>query len=78
MNEQSPDRAAALGRAAQLAGASGLTVLDRDFTAGGHRVDLIAADERGTLAVVEVTAVPSGASRAAAAQLNLSRLTPAP
>jgi Holliday junction resolvase-like predicted endonuclease len=74
MNEICPDRAAMLTNAARLVESAGLTVLDRDCQAGGHRLDLVAVTSDGTLVAVEVrTAKPEGV-RADAADLGIERM----
>ena len=74
MNEFSPDRAAVLAKAARLAESSGLTVLDRDCPAGGHRLDLVTVTSDRTLVVIEVTVTEPGAVRAQAATITTLRL----
>ena len=74
MNEISPDRAAVLAKAARLAESSGLTVLDRDCQAGGHRLDLIAVTGDGTLVAVEVRAAEPDGVRASTADIGIARM----
>jgi Holliday junction resolvase-like predicted endonuclease len=74
MNEFFPDRVGVLAKAARLMESGGLTVLDRDCQAGGHRLDLVAVTSGGTLVAVEVrTAEPEGV-RADAANLGIGRM----
>jgi Holliday junction resolvase-like predicted endonuclease len=73
MNEIFPDRADVLAKAARLAGSVGLTVLDRDCEAGGHRLDLVAVAGDGALVAVEVRVVEPDAVRADAADLGFER-----
>jgi Holliday junction resolvase-like predicted endonuclease len=74
MNELFSDRAAMLAKAARLVESGGLTVLDRDCEAGGHRLDLVAVTSGGTLIVVEVTVVAPDGVRAETADIAGERV----
>jgi len=74
MNEIFPDRAAVLAKAARLVESGGLTVIDRDCEAGGHRLDLVTITRDRTLVVIEVTVAEPGAVRADAAHITTERL----
>jgi Holliday junction resolvase-like predicted endonuclease len=74
MNELPPDQAAALGKAARVVESCGLTMLDRDREAGGHRLDLAAVTRDGTLAAVAARAAGPDAVRADAADIPVERM----
>ena len=65
-----------LAKAARLAEPIGLTVLDRDCQAGGHRLNLVAVTCGRTLVVVvvEVTVAAPGAVPADAAKIAFERM----
>jgi Holliday junction resolvase-like predicted endonuclease len=74
MNEFFPDRAAVLAKAARLVESTGLTVLDRDCQAGGHRLDFVAITSDRTVVVVEVTVTEPDAVRIDAASIASERM----
>ena len=74
MNELFSNRATVLAKAVRLVESGGLTVLDHDCEAGGHRLDLVAVTSGGTLVVIEVTVAERDAVRAEAANIAIGRL----
>jgi Holliday junction resolvase-like predicted endonuclease len=74
MNEFFPDRAVVLAQAARLVESGGLTVLDRDCGAVGHRLDLVAFASDRTLVAVEVTVAAPGAAPADAEKITFERM----
>jgi Holliday junction resolvase-like predicted endonuclease len=74
MNEISADRAARLAEAARLVESGGLTVLDRDCEAGGHRLDPVAVTSDRTLVAIEVKTAEPESVRSDAADLGIERM----
>jgi Holliday junction resolvase-like predicted endonuclease len=60
VNDSCAGRAAAIERAANAIEAAKLRVIDRDWSSGGHHLDLVATPGEDILAAVEVRAVAHG------------------
>lgn len=74
MDETCAERAGVLAKAVRLAGTCGLTVLDRDCEAGGHRLDLVAVTSERVLVAVEVVVAGPEGVRAGAAGIGAGRV----
>jgi Holliday junction resolvase-like predicted endonuclease len=70
MNDPSALRADAIERAARVIKAAKLQVLDRDWSSGGHHLDLVTTPGSDILAVLVVRAAKPGGARASLTVLS--------